>query len=112
VYVEVPHDLWGNEVTVSPVSRRDGQSVLLPPRFDEAVTLLRRAKQPIIFIGTDAARANLATEITALAEALSAPVVGSTAAKGVLAEDHPLSFGNAARGWWSKISCRIVTSPW
>jgi len=97
VYVEVPHDLWGNEVTVSPVSQRDGQSVSLPPRLDEAVTLLRRAKQPVIFIGTDAARANLATEITALAEALSAPVVGSTAAKGVLAEDHPLSFGNAAR---------------
>jgi acetolactate synthase-1/2/3 large subunit len=97
VYMEVPHDLWGTEVTVAVSSQRDGQSALLPSRIDEAVALLRRAKQPVILIGTDAARANLATDITALAEALSAPVVGSTAAKGVLAEDHPLSFGNVAR---------------
>jgi acetolactate synthase-1/2/3 large subunit len=97
VYMEVPHDLWGTEVTVSASSQRDGQSTPLPSRIDEAVALLRRAKQPVLLIGTDAARANLATDITALAEALSAPVVGSTAAKGVLAEDHPLSFGNVAR---------------
>lgn len=97
VYMEVPHDLWGTEVTISASSQRDGQSAPLPSRIDEAVALLRRAKQPVILIGTDAARANLATDITALAEALSAPVVGSTAAKGVLTEDHPLSFGNVAR---------------
>ncbi len=75
VYMEVPHDLWGNEATVSPVSQRDGHSVPLPSRIEDAVALLRRAKQPVIIIGTDAARANLAADITALAEALSAPVV-------------------------------------
>jgi len=97
VYMEVPHDLWGNEVVVSPVSQRDGQVVPLPARVDEAVSLLRRAKQPVIIIGTDAVRADLAVDLTALAEALSAPVVGGTSAKGVLAEDHPLSFDNVAR---------------
>jgi acetolactate synthase-1/2/3 large subunit len=97
VYMEVPHDLWGSEVTIPASSQRDEQSTPLPSRIDEAVALLRRAKQPVILIGTDAARANLATDITALAEALSAPVVSSTAAKGVVAEDHPLSFGNVAR---------------
>jgi acetolactate synthase-1/2/3 large subunit len=59
--------------------------------------LLRRAKQPVIVAGTDAVRANLAADLTALAEALCAPVITSTPAKGVIAEDHPLSFGNAAR---------------
>ncbi len=73
----------------------EGQS--LPTRLDEAVALLRRAKQPVILIGTDAARANIAADITALAEAACAPVIGGTASKGVLAEDHPLAFGNAAR---------------
>ncbi|MGE0820910.1 MAG: thiamine pyrophosphate-binding protein [Candidatus Binatia bacterium] len=97
VYMEVPHDLWGNEVTISPTPQRDSQAVPLPARLDEAVSLLRRAKQPVLFIGTDAVRANLSSDITALAETLSAPVVGSTVAKGVIAEDHPLSFGNAAR---------------
>ena len=112
VYMEVPHDLWGNEVTVSPVSQRDGHSVPLPSRIEDAVALLRRAKQPVIIIGTDAARANLAADITALAEALSAPVVGSTSAKGVLAEDHPLSFGNVARRMVVKEICQVVTSHW
>jgi acetolactate synthase-1/2/3 large subunit len=69
----------------------------VPKRLDEAVALLRRAKQPVIIVGTDATRANIAADLTAAAEALCAPVVFSTPGKGVIAEDHPLSFGNAAR---------------
>jgi acetolactate synthase-1/2/3 large subunit len=74
-----------------------GEGPTLPKRLDEAVASLRRAKQPVIIVGTDAARAGLAPDLTALAEALHAPVIVSTPGKGVLAEDHPLSFGNAAR---------------
>jgi acetolactate synthase-1/2/3 large subunit len=112
VCVEVPTDLLAGEVatlhsnpllkeesespSLFPGERR-GEGVSLPKRIDEAVSLLRRAKQPMIIVGTDATRANLAADITALAEALSAPVISSTPGKGVIAEDHPLSFGNAAR---------------
>ena len=100
VCVEVPTDLLAGEVTepvsVSPAGeQRDGVS--LPKQLDEALSLLRRAKQPVIIVGTDATRANVAADLTALAEALCAPVINSTPGKGVLAEDHPLSFGNAAR---------------
>jgi len=103
VYVEVPNDLWDRDTdaasaaasaaseTTSPVTAP------LPKRIDEATALLRRAKQPVIIVGTDATRANLTADITALAETLSAPVICSTPGKGVIAEDHPLSFGNAAR---------------
>jgi acetolactate synthase I/II/III large subunit len=96
VYLEVPHDLWGAE-TKAAASQRDAVDVPPPKRIEEAVALLRRAKQPVIILGTDATRANLAADVTALAEALSAPVIVSTPAKGVVAEDHLLAFGNCAR---------------
>ena len=100
VCVEVPTDLLAGEVKEAPSSSRGedkGEGSTLPKRLDEAVSLLRRAKQPMIVVGTDATRANLAADLTALAEALCAPVIVSTPGKGVIAEDHLLSFGNAAR---------------
>ncbi len=100
VCVEVPTDLLAGEVKEPPSLSQgegEGESSLLPKRIDEAVALLRRAKQPVIIVGTDATRANLAADLTAVAEALCVPVIFSTPGKGVLAEDHPLAFGNAAR---------------
>jgi acetolactate synthase-1/2/3 large subunit len=102
VCVEVPTDLMAGEVqesssASSPQEEGRSKESPLPKRVDEAVALLRRAKQPVIIVGTDATRANLAADLTALAEALCAPVIVSTPGKGVLAEDHHLSFGNAAR---------------
>lgn len=96
VYLEVPHDLWGAE-TKAAASQKEAADVPPPKRIEEAVALLRRAKQPVIILGTDATRANLAADVTALAEALAAPVIVSTPAKGVVAEDHLLAFGNCAR---------------
>jgi acetolactate synthase-1/2/3 large subunit len=101
VCIQAPNDLLAGEATTSTTAAEADAPTLtpapLPTRLDEAVALLRRAKQPVILVGTDAARANLAADLTALAEAVCAPVIVSSAAKGVLAEDHPLSFGNAAR---------------
>jgi acetolactate synthase-1/2/3 large subunit len=99
VCMQAPTDLLAGEVQVGAAGKAESASVApsLPTRLDEAVALLRRAKQPVILLGTNAARANLAADVTALAEAACAPVIVSSAAKGVVAEDHPLAFGNAAR---------------
>lgn len=105
VYLEVPTDLLAaDSLSHRPaVEERElpfparHESPALPPRLGEAVALLRRARQPLIIAGTDAVRARLGPEITALAEALCAPVITSTPGKGIVAEDHPLAFGNAAR---------------
>src|SRR5262249_44030472 len=100
VCMQVPNDMRAGEVQESSTTTQEegrGKVSLLPKRIDEAVALLRRAKQPVIVVGTDATRANLATDLTAVAEALCAPVIFSTPGKGVIAEDHSLSFGNAAR---------------
>ncbi len=99
VCIQAPTDLLAGEVTTSATTAEVAQSSApaLPARLDEAVALLRRAKQPLIILGTDAARQQISADLTALAEALCAPVIVSTAAKGVVAEDHPLTFGNLAR---------------
>lgn len=116
VCIQAPTDLLASETNASaptphpnPLLREErgvpspfqgegkGEGQPLPARLDEAVALLRRAKQPLIILGTDAARQQITADLTALAEALCAPVIVSTAAKGVVAEDHPLTFGNLAR---------------
>lgn len=99
VCLEVPTDLMAGDVPASTPAPQDSTptSPPLPPRLDEAVAILRNAKQPLILAGTDAARANIAGDIQALAEALCAPVITNTPGKGVVPEDHALAFGNAAR---------------
>ncbi len=61
------------------------------PRFDEAVGLLRAGRRPVIVVGGGASDAP--SEVRALAERLRAPVVCTTAGKGVLPADHHLCIG-------------------
>jgi acetolactate synthase-1/2/3 large subunit len=96
VYLEVPTDLLmepsGDTGTLSP---EEVQASI--PDLDAALALLRKARQPLLLAGTGAVRADLTHTIRALAETLAAPVVTTTNGKGILAEDHPLAFGHAAR---------------
>lgn len=99
VCLEVPTDLMAGEAPAAAPTPQDSApaSPPLPPRIDEAVAILRNAKQPLILAGTDASRASVAGDIQALTEALCAPVITNTPGKGVVPEDHALAFGNAAR---------------
>ncbi len=65
--------------------------------IENAANALQQAAHPVIAAGYGAVLADAGPEILALAEMLGAPVATSYAAKGILAEDHPLSVGNL--GW-------------
>ena len=74
----------------------DWEPVELPERpaptakkIGRACELLRSAGQPMICVGGGAWMAS--AEITELAEALGAAVIGSTAGKGIIDDGHPLS---------------------
>ena len=103
VCLEVATDLMAGDAPAETPTPPNGTPAPppLPPRLDEAVAILRKAKQPLILAGTDAARASvsgdLAGDVQALAETLCAPVITNTPGKGVVPEDHALAFGNAAR---------------
>ena len=99
VCLEVPTDIMAGEAQPTDATTADDSPPPppLPQRIDEAISILRNAKQPLIIVGTDASRANISGDVQALAEALCAPVITNTPGKGVVPEDHSLAFGNAAR---------------
>ena len=98
VYLEVPFDFLNKDVPRiegrTPIRNEDGG-----PQKDlkNALSILSRAKQPIFVVGREAGRVGIAKDVTDLAEKIGAPIITNTNGKGVIPEDHPLSFGNVAR---------------
>jgi len=64
-----------------------------PAAIEQAAGLLLQARQPVIIAGSGVLISGAWAELTALAEALGAPVGTSICGKGAIAEDHPLSLG-------------------
>jgi acetolactate synthase-1/2/3 large subunit len=64
-----------------------------PTAIERAVDLLLHAQQPVIVAGGGVVNASAWAELTALAEALGAPVGTSISGKGAIDEHHPLSMG-------------------
>ena len=60
-----------------------------PSRIAEAARMLKASQRPVVMIGGGATAA--AGDLTAIAEATGAIVVASTAGKGIVPDDHPLS---------------------
>ncbi|MGN0997203.1 MAG: acetolactate synthase large subunit [Candidatus Ventricola sp.] len=59
----------------------------------QAAKLLSRARCPVMLVGADAARSDVAAEVTELAHAAHLPVVNTMMAKGVIRSDDPYSLG-------------------
>lgn len=96
VHVEIPIDVLTEDWTgqadtagATPAAAPDPQAVL------RAAEVLAAAQRPLIIAGGGAVDAD--AEITALAEALGAPVATTVNGKGVVAERHPLSVGASVR---------------
>ena len=66
-----------------------------PGAVSQAAALLGRARRPVIVAGNGARGAR--AELLALAERLSAPVLTTFRAKGLLPDDHPLAAGVLGR---------------
>jgi acetolactate synthase-1/2/3 large subunit len=64
-----------------------------PDDVAAAAAVLRGAQRPFILGGGGVLHSGAGTELTALAEALSAAVGTTLSGKGAIAEDHPLSVG-------------------
>ena len=99
-HVVLPYDVQLDEV--------DGAEVSIDARFNEApadrpspppdavraaARLLVEARRPLLVAGAGAIRSGAWVEVTALAEALGAPVATSIGGKGIIAETHPYSLG-------------------
>ena len=91
-YLEIPVDLLkspaGAGWQARPLPRRPSPHGDL---IEEAVSLLARARQPVMILGGGATGCSSAAR--KIAEAIGAVVMTSTAGKGIFPESHPLSAG-------------------
>lgn len=96
VLVEVPTDMWNEEVPepfhYTPVlATRYGPD---PADVLRAAKLLREAKRPVLYAGQGVHWARAWPQLKRLAELLAAPVTSSLGGKSAFNEDHPLSLGS------------------
>lgn len=93
VSVEIPIDVQAAEIDL-PANLGPVKALQLPKAEDAEVdliaTAIQTAKRPIFWIG--GGTLNAIEEVKAIAD-LGIPVVSSTHARGVLADDHPRSLG-------------------
>jgi acetolactate synthase-1/2/3 large subunit len=97
VLLDVPMDVFSQQVTVEPVTiaRRPkfGRPAGDPAGIAAAAELLATASAPVIFAGNGATLSEASPELLKIAELLSIPVATTLMAKGIFPEDHPLSLG-------------------
>lgn len=95
VHISIPIDVQAElvEDNWTPVSL-PSRPAPRPGLIGNASDLLKRAKRPVIMTGGGAWQAT--DDLTAIAERLGAIVIASTAGKGIVPDDHPLSLGGSS----------------
>ena len=104
VWVEIPQDVLLGPAGVPPltsVSASPAPLAPLPELITEAADLLGAASNPVILAGGGALRSGAQAELTALAEALRAPVLSTFGGKGVFGWNHELSGQSWMEDWHS-----------
>jgi acetolactate synthase-1/2/3 large subunit len=99
VLLEVPADLWGEEVPDGWTHTRTftAKSGPDPAAVEEAARVLGAAERPVIYAGQGVHWAKAWDELKALAASWNIPVTTSIEGKSAFPEDHPFSLGSGGR---------------
>jgi thiamine pyrophosphate-dependent acetolactate synthase large subunit-like protein len=99
VLLEVPADLWGEEVPDTWTHTRTftAKSGPDPAAVEEAARVLAAAERPVIYAGQGVHWAKAWDELKALAASWNIPVTTSIEGKSAFPEDHPFSLGSGGR---------------
>ena len=93
-HIEIPTDVMGLPCPeLAPPAALPQPPEAAPEALDEAARLLNAAQRPVILVGGGTRRAG--AEVHALAEALDAPVIQTTNARGLM-HGHPLTVAASA----------------
>ncbi|MFX0070188.1 MAG: thiamine pyrophosphate-binding protein [Candidatus Hermodarchaeota archaeon] len=94
VHIDLPMDVQATAIDTKipePLKRRATGKVLGDPSLiKEAVSLLKEAKRPVLFLGGGVITADATEEIKELAEKIGAAVVVTMMGKDTFPNDHPL----------------------
>ncbi|MEM7224507.1 MAG: 5-guanidino-2-oxopentanoate decarboxylase [Pseudomonadota bacterium] len=90
VHISIPIDVQAEQVDElwQPIAL-PGRPLFAPAQIEAAADMLRTAARPVVMVGGGAADA--ATDLREIVDSLGAVVVASTAGKGIVPDDHPLS---------------------
>lgn len=108
VGLEVPMNIWKSRCAdVSDTLAVAPQQAPLPDpdKIDQAVRLLKGAKQPMIVVGSGAQ--SISHDVTLLAEMMSAPVLSMRTGHGVVSSHNPLSI-RTLEGYALWADCDVV----
>ncbi len=94
VHIDLPMDVQAEAIDADipePNQRRAGGRILGDPKLiEEAATLLKTAKRPVLFLGGGVLTSNASKEVKKLAELIGAAVVVTMMGKDAFPNDHPL----------------------
>ncbi len=100
VLIDIPKDVGLEEFDYTPVLPGSVKLVGYRPTvkgnsrmINQALNLIRVARQPLLYVGGGAIAANAHQEILQLAEIFQLPVTTTLMGKGVFNEHHPLALG-------------------
>ncbi|MEM0048057.1 MAG: acetolactate synthase large subunit [Ignisphaera sp.] len=102
VVVDIPRDLFNEEVDENKIEWFDGTSfngyrefpeVIDPEKVKKAARLLIEAERPLMLVGAGAVWSPATEEIIALAEMLRMPIVSTLLGKSAIPNDYPLYIG-------------------
>jgi 2-hydroxyacyl-CoA lyase 1 len=97
VYLELPAELVGEHIELAHVNlgpqlpKSPPRTLAEPKNIQEAISLLRNAKSPLVIVGKGAAWSRAEAEARQLIEKLKVPFLATPMGKGVVPDDHELS---------------------
>jgi indolepyruvate decarboxylase len=96
VYIEVPHDIVDCEIPITglPLTAAAKSDLhTLEAALEEALSLIRAAKKPVILAGVELARYHMARLVVRMAEKMNIPIAADLLSKSAVPENHPLYIG-------------------
>jgi acetolactate synthase-1/2/3 large subunit len=100
VLIDVPKDVGLEEFDYEPVEpgtvKLTGYRPTVkgnPRQINQALTLIRRSRRPLLYVGGGAIASNAHAELQRLAEIFQIPVTTTLMGKGSFEESHPLALG-------------------
>jgi thiamine pyrophosphate-dependent acetolactate synthase large subunit-like protein len=113
VYVDLPGDVLYNQVEESEVmfpGKPHGVPRVAgdPALIKQAVALLKQAKRPIILTGTGVFWSGAMEELKEFVDLTHIPFYTTPQGRGVIPEDHPLSFLGARNQAWKEADAVLI----
>lgn len=101
VLIEVPEDVWGEELHGPPPDFRLSAEFRPPLHVEDvwrALGTVKEAERPLLLSGGGVAYSRSSDLLVRFAEALHVPVITTGNGRGTIPEDHPLCLGRAGFG--------------